>query len=49
MKVDNPEISDDMLEYMIQQVDIDNDGKVSLNDFAHMIKPSGKYHNPNTI
>lgn len=38
LKIDNEDLSDDVLEYMIQQVDTDNDGKVSFEEFVRMLK-----------
>ena len=38
LRLDNPETSDDVLEYMIQQVDTDNDGKVCFEEFVRMLK-----------
>lgn len=38
LKIDNADLSDDVLEYMIQQVDTDNDGKVSFEEFVRMLK-----------
>jgi hypothetical protein len=38
LKLDNAELSDDVLEYMVQQVDTDNDGKVSFEEYVRMLK-----------
>ena len=31
--MDNPDITDDIIEYMIQEVDMDKDGKINLQEF----------------
>jgi Ca2+-binding EF-hand superfamily protein len=31
--MDNPDITDDIIEYMIQEVDMDRDGKINLEEF----------------
>lgn len=38
LKIDNVDLSDDVLEYMIQQVDLNNDGKVSFEEFVKMLQ-----------
>ena len=43
--MDNPDLSDEVLEYMIQQVDTNNDGKVNFEEFIKMMdiwKEDGK-------
>ena len=31
--MDNPDITDEIIEYMIQEVDLDRDGKINLEEF----------------
>lgn len=38
LKLDNADLSDDVLEYIIQQVDTNNDGKVSFEEFVKMLQ-----------
>jgi len=38
LKIDNADLSDEVLEYMIQQVDTDNDGTVCFEEFVRMMK-----------
>ena len=38
LKLDNADLSDDVLEYMVQQVDLNNDGKVSFEEFVKMLQ-----------
>lgn len=38
LKIDNADLSDDVLEYMIQQVDLNNDGQVSFEEFVKMLQ-----------
>lgn len=38
LKLDNADLSDDVLEYIIQQVDLNNDGKVSFDEFVKMLQ-----------
>ena len=38
LKIDNADLSEDVLEYMIQQVDTDNDGTVCFEEFVRMLK-----------
>ena len=37
IKKDNPEISDSIINYMIEEVDTDGDGKVNLKEFKEMM------------
>ena len=37
IKKDNPEISDNIINYMIEEVDTDGDGKVNLKEFKEMM------------
>ena len=38
MKIDNADLSDDVLEYMVQQVDLNNDGTISFDEFVKMLQ-----------
>ena len=38
LKLDNADLTDDVLEYIIQQVDVNNDGKVSFEEFVKMLQ-----------
>ena len=38
LKIDNPEITEEIVEYMIQEVDLNNDGTVSFEEFIKMMK-----------
>ena len=38
LKMDNPDITDEIIEYMIQEVDLNNDGNVSFEEFMKMMK-----------
>jgi len=38
LKIDNNDLSEEVLEYMIQQVDTDNDGTVCFEEFVRMMK-----------
>jgi Ca2+-binding EF-hand superfamily protein len=38
LKIDNPDITEEIVEYMIQEVDLNNDGTVSFDEFIKMMK-----------
>ena len=38
LKIDNADLSDDVLEYMVQQVDLNNDGTISFDEFVKMLQ-----------
>ena len=44
--MDNPDITDDIIEYMIQEVDMDRDGKINLEEFISMMKIQGSTSSP---
>ena len=33
LRIDNPDLTDDVVEYLINQVDTDNDGKINFEEF----------------
>jgi Ca2+-binding EF-hand superfamily protein len=38
LRIDNPDITEEIVEYMIQEVDLNNDGTVSFDEFIKMMK-----------
>jgi hypothetical protein len=38
LRTDNPDVSDEMIEQLIKQVDLNSDGKISFEEFVIMLR-----------
>jgi hypothetical protein len=38
LRTDNPEVTDEMIDQLIKQVDLNNNGKISFEDFVIMLR-----------